>query len=113
MGLRRDVDALGSVLDGVIVGDDLSVLEAEEVVKESPLGPRQPGGFAVIGGDGEAAIVLGEVAMEHLLRLGGGAGVGQPEFAGESVLKGPPEPFHPAFGLGRAGEDQLYAELLE
>lgn len=36
MGLRRDVDALGPVLDRVIIGNDLSVFEAEDVVEGSP-----------------------------------------------------------------------------
>src|SRR2546428_8008969 len=81
--------------------------------RDRPLGPGQPGGLTVGGLDRETAIVVGEVAMEHLFGLGGGAGVGQPEFAGEPVLKGPPQSFHPALGLGRAGKDQLDAELLE
>jgi hypothetical protein len=40
MGLRRDVDALGPVLDRVIIGNDLSVFEAEDVVEGSPLWAR-------------------------------------------------------------------------
>ena len=61
--------------------------------------PGQPGGGGIGRGDGEAAVVPGEVALEDHAGLLLGGGTGEAKLAGEAVLEGAPEAFHPALGL--------------
>jgi hypothetical protein len=74
----RDVDDQRAQPDGVVVSDVALVLEAEDVVERPSRGPGQPGGGGIGRGNGEAAVVPGEVALEDHTGLLLGGGTGEP-----------------------------------
>jgi hypothetical protein len=100
LSVGRDVHDHCSKPDGVVVGNEALVLEAEDVVERPSPGPGQPGGGGIGRGDREAAVVPGEIALEDHTGLLLGGGTGEPELAGEAVLERAPEALHPALGLG-------------
>jgi hypothetical protein len=100
LAVGRDVDDQRAQPDGVVVGDVALVLEAEDVVERPSRGPGQPGGGGIGRGNGEAAVVPGEVTLEDHTGLLLGGGTGEPELAGEAVLERAPEALHPTLGLG-------------
>ena len=71
----------------------------------------------MLGLHGEAGVVAGVVAgqevLQHRRGLIHGPSIGQAEFGYQPVLEGPRRPFHPALGLGRAGEDLPDTQLLQ
>ena len=81
--------------------------------RDLPLGQGSQGGGGIGRGNGEAAVVPGEVALKNHARLLLGRGPGEPELAGQAVLEGAPQAFHPSLGLRGAGSDPARAQLLE
>jgi len=57
--------------------------------------------------------MLGEIALEHDLRLGLSFGSRSSEFTDQPVLESSPQSLDSAFGLRGAGRDQGYPELLQ
>ena len=92
-------------------GDDTGALEAEDFV-QCPLSvPRAVGRLRQIGRDSKPCVIAGQEVPEHGIGLVYGAGAGETQFGHQPVLKSAGGTFHSAFGLGRAGEDLLDAQL--
>ena len=96
--------------EGVVVPDGPLVFEAADAF-ELVRGRRRPPSRR--GRVGEARIIAREKPVEHALRLGERAGLGEAEFTDEPILKGAKEAFDPAFPLRGGGGDPADAELLE
>ena len=109
--LLGDLEALSLPLHDVVVADHALVDEATDAVKI--FRGRPPSGLQVARAAGEAAVVVGNEALQH--EVGGVqiASLGQTEFAGEAILQYAPEAFDAAFGLWAAGGDEGDAELLQ
>jgi hypothetical protein len=55
--------------------------------------------LGVLGGDHKAAVVAGKAALEDLIGIANGAGVGNAKLTDKAALEGAPQPFHATFGL--------------
>ena len=102
-GLGRDLEAAAVPLHDVVVADRAFVNEAADSVEV--LGSRAPRFFGFTRCAAEAPVVVGKEAAENFIGRLEIAGAGQPQFAGEAILKGAPEAFDAAFGLRRVGGD--------
>jgi len=69
VGGGRQLQAMVVEGDGVIIGDAAGVVEAEQVLPVAVCGQRLTGRAGLLGGDGEALVVLGEIGGEHLVGL--------------------------------------------
>jgi hypothetical protein len=98
---------------GVVVPDGPLVLEATNAFELVGGRRRPPGRLGLRGRVGEARIKAREKPVEHALRLGERAGLGEAEFGDEPILEGAKEAFDPAFPFRRGGGDPADAELLE
>src|SRR5213080_1310280 len=47
----RDINAVGTKANGVVIGDGAPVLEAKQLVEPPPIGRRQPGWGGIMRGD--------------------------------------------------------------
>src|SRR5487761_2374696 len=109
--LGRDLEAASAPLHDVVVADRALVMKAADVVEV--LGSRTPGFFGFASRATEAAVVVGQESAQDLV---GGAqivGAGQTQLAGEAILKGAPEAFDAALGLGTLCSDVGDAELIQ
>src|SRR5580704_13726432 len=88
----RDIDDVGLEAHGVVVADHASVLEAEELVEPTVLGPGDPRRVGVLRCDHEAVVVAREAALEDLVGIAHRAGFGQAHLTDEAVLEGSPQP---------------------
>ena len=107
--LGRDLEALAFPLHDVVVADDAFVLERADTV--DVFWSRSPGLGGVAWGTREAAIVVGDEAVQHAV---GGVQVGsasETEFAAQAILEYAPEAFDAAFGLWRLCGDEGAAEF--
>ena len=66
-------------------------------------GSGTPSLFLIARGATEATVVVGQEAAQDLVSGVQIGGTGQTEFAGEAILKGAPEAFDAALGLGALG----------
>ena len=112
-GQGRQGDEVGAQGDGVIGGDDASIMQAEAAseIEAARQGAEVARGIG--GGTGEALVIVGAEAGEHGVGLGQSRGTGEAEFADQAVLAGAPGALDAAFGLGRVGGDLLDAEFFE
>ena len=62
---------------------------------------------------GEAGVEARQEVIEHGSGLANGPGVSQAQFGDQPVLEGLRHAFHPALGLGRAGEDLPDPQFLQ
>src|ERR1700730_651069 len=99
--------------DDVIGADHALVAEAEAAGEIEAERKRAEGGLSLAVTDGEALIIIGAEAGEDLVGGVEIAGLGEAEFADQTVLAGAPDALDAAFGLGRVGGDLLNAEFLQ
>ena len=99
--------------EGIVVPDGPLVLEAADPVELVGGRSRPPGRLGLRGRVREARIIAREKPVEHALRLGERAGLGEAEFGDEPILKGAKEAFDPAFPFRRGRRDPADAEFLE
>src|SRR6202162_4871615 len=109
--LGRDLETASVPLHDIVVADAALVMEAADAVQI--FGSGTPSSSRLARRATEAAVVVGQETTKDLV-----AGVqivrtGQAEFAGEAILKGAPEAFDAALGLGTVGGDVGDAELLQ
>src|SRR5499426_859443 len=97
--------------DGMILSDGALLFKAQGSFDLGGAG-SSPGGMR-LGGLGEFTVMLGEVTLEHDLRLGLSFGSRSSEFTDQSVLESSPQSLDSALGLGGAGRDQGHPELLQ
>src|SRR5262245_21968269 len=108
----RDLKERAFKGDGMILSDGALLLKAKSSLDLGGAG-FSPGGLGLGGWLGEFAVVLGEIALEHNLRLGLSFGPRSSEFTDQSVLESSPQSLDSALGLGGAGRDQGHPELLQ
>src|ERR1700675_4996083 len=109
--LGRDLEAASVPLHDIVVADAALVMEAADAIEI--FGSGTPSFFRIARRATEAAVVVGQETTKDLV---GGVQIvrtGQAEFAGEAILKGAPEAFDAALGLGTVGGDVGDAELLQ
>src|SRR6266481_1296201 len=99
---------LGDLKDRSFETDGVVVAYGTLLLKTQGLGDLvqadfSPGGHRVSRGLRELTVMLGEVALQHGLRLG--LRLCPSELADEAVLKGPPQSFDSALGLRGARQD--------
>src|SRR5262249_43049548 len=75
--------------DGMILSDGALLLKAKSSFDQGGAG-FSPGGLRLGGWLGEIAVVLGEIALEHDLRLGLSFGSRSSEFTDQPVLESSP-----------------------
>src|SRR6266404_5675336 len=108
--LGRDLEAASIPLHDIVVADAALVMKAADAIQI--FGSGTPSLFRIARCASEAAVVVGQEVVKDLV---GGTQIrctGQAEFAGEAVLKGAPEAFDAALGLGTLGSDVGDAQLL-
>src|ERR1700693_4155922 len=109
--LGRDLETASVPLHDIVVADAALVMEAADAVQI--FGSGTPSFFRIARRATEAAVVVGQETTKDLV---GGVQIvrtGQAEFAGEAILKGAPEAFDAALGLGTVGGDVGDGELLQ
>ena len=89
------------------------IAKAENVVQSQPPVELSPRRRTLFGWPGEAFIVGGEIDREHRVGLLHRRRAGQPQFADQPVLKGPPHTFNASFGLWRTRGDRHDAQFLQ
>jgi len=113
MRAGEDLEHVLAELHGIVIGHGALVGEAADVL-EVLVGGQRPVGAVRIGGCvSEARIVAWEELREDRIRFLQSAGASPAEFAGQAILKGPPEPFDATLGLRRGGRDPADAEVLQ
>src|SRR4029434_9217980 len=98
--------------DGMVLSDGALLFKAQGSFYLGGAG-FSPGGLCLGGWLGEFAVMLGEVTLEHDLRLGWVFGPRFSEFTDQPVLEGSPQSLDSALGLRGAGRDQGHPKLLE
>jgi len=109
--LGRDLEAATVPLHHVVIADGAFVDEATYPIQV--LGSGTPCFFSFAWCATEAPVVIRKESAEDFVGRFQIANPGQPQFAGEAILKGAPEAFDAAFGLRRVGSNVGDAELLE
>ena len=109
--LGRDLEAASVPVDDVVVADAALVLKAADAVEI--LGSGAPSFFRFARRAAEAAIVVRQESAQDLVGSIPIVGTGQTQLTGEAILKGAPETFDSAFGLGTLCSDVGDAELLQ
>lgn len=109
--LGMNLQPLTVPLHNVVVADDALVGEAADAFEI--LRSRAPSLFGIARNASEAAIIIGDEALQHSVCGIQIAGSSEAEFAGEAILKNTPETFDAAFGLRRLRGDESDAELRE
>ena len=99
--------------DGVVGGDDAPVLQAETAGEMEASRQAAKVRSGVGGGVGEALVIVGAEPGEHGVGLFDGGGLGEAEFADQTILASAPDALDAALGLGREGGDLLDAEFFE
>ena len=99
--------------DDVIGGDHALVAEAEAAGEVEARRQSAKVALSLASGDGEALVVVGAEAGEHVVGGVKVAGLSEAEFADQAVLAGAPGALDAAFGLGRVGGDLLDAEFFQ
>src|SRR5438132_11393638 len=95
---------LGDLKDSPFETDGIVVAYGTLLLKTQGLGDLvqadfSPGGHRVSRGLRELTVMLGEVALQHGLRLSLGLRLCPSELADEAVLKGTPQSFDSALGM--------------
>jgi hypothetical protein len=99
--------------DGVVVGDDALVLEAEDGVGLETGGPGAVGRLGLCGRDSETGVVARQEALQDLVGVFERVGSGLAQGFDEAVLEGAEEALDAALGLGGMGWDQLDGQLVQ
>jgi hypothetical protein len=108
-----DGEAVAAERDGVVLGDDAFVLEAEDGIGHEAGGPGAVGGSWLGGRDDEAGVVAGQEVVQDAVGIVQGAGVSLAQGFDEAVLEGAEETLDASFGLGRIGREELDGKLME
>lgn len=109
--LGRDLEAASIPLHDVVVANAALVEEAADAIKI--FGSGAPSFFRFARRATEAPVVVGQEAAKDFVRGVEIGSPGQTQFAGETILKGAPEAFDAALGLGTLSSDVGDAELVE
>jgi len=109
----RELEFFVAEGNGVVKGDDAAIAETEATGEIDSARKATEVVFRLAWRDGEAPVKVGQERNEHLVGLFAGGGVGEPEFAAQTILASAPEAFDASFGLGRVGGDLLDAEFLK
>ena len=109
----RQGDDMSAESYGVVGGDDALIVQAETTGEIEAARETAKVRSRVGGGAGEALVIVGAELGEHGVGLFQSWGLGETEFADETVLAGAPGALDAAFGLRRVGGDRLDAELIE
>ncbi len=112
-GQRGQRDRVRAQSDGVIGGDGTLIVQAEAAGQIEAAGQAAEVAGGIGGGTGEALVVIGAKAGEHGVGLLQSHGLGEAEFADQTVLAGAPGALDAALGLGRVGGDLGDAELFQ
>jgi hypothetical protein len=112
-GQRWKRDGVGPESDDVVGADHALIAKAETAGEIEARGEGAEVALGLASRDGEALVVVGAKAGEDLVGRVEMAGVGEAEFADQTVLPGAPGALDAAFGLGREGGDLLDAEFFE
>ena len=97
--------------DGVVLSDGALLFKAQGFFNLGGAG-FSPGGLQLGGWLGELVVMLGEMTLEHDLRLGLVFGPRSSEFTDQAVLESSPQSLDSALGLRGACRDQGHPELL-
>ena len=109
--LGRDLEPAALPLHDVVVADDAFVQERADAV--GSVGGGTPGFGGVARGAREAAVIVGDEALQYGIGRGEITSIGEAELAAQAILKDTPEAFDAAFGLRRLCGDEGDAELRE
>lgn len=109
----RKLDSFAAESDGVIGGDGSLISEAEAACEIEATGQSAEVVFGLSWGDGESLVKVGKEAFEHGVGLLAGRGLGETQFADETILEGSPEAFDASLGLRRTSRDLLDSEFVE
>ena len=112
-GQRRQSDGVIAESYGVIGGNDALILQAEAAGEIEASGQAAKVGSRVGGGTGEALVIVGAEGGEDGVGLFKSGGVGEAEFADQTILTGAPGALDTALSLGRMSGDLFDAELIE
>ena len=97
--------------DGVVVGDNTVVLEAEDGVEFGSMSTRAVSRIGALRDHRKAAIEATEESREEGVALGNGADVGQLQLLDKSILEGAPKAFDSALGLRGVRSDESDTQL--
>ena len=89
----------------MVLSDGALLFKAQGFFDLSGVG-FSPGGLRLDSPLGELVVVLGELTLEHDLRLGLVFRPRSSEFTDQAVLESSPQPLDSALGLRRTGRDQ-------
>src|SRR6202030_2588821 len=109
--LGRGLGAASGPLHHIVVADRVMGMKAADAVQI--FGSGTPSLFLSARGATEATVVVGQEATQDLVSGVQIGGTGQAEFAGEAILKGAPEAFDAALGLGTVGSNVGDAQLFQ
>ena len=99
--------------DGVVAGDSALLDDAEDLARHL-LGVGDEGRALLLGVDGEAGVVLGDVmALQRGVGRLDGLDSGEPQLLGEQVLQGGEQPLGASPRLWRIGGDVLDTQMRE
>jgi hypothetical protein len=107
----RELQPAHAEADGVVPSDRTRVATAEDPVQLTRRPP--PDGGDVRGRARKAPVVVGNEGGQELLGRLKAGDTTHPQFTGEAILQGGPEPFDPALGLRRVGRDVGDPQILE
>ena len=110
-GAGQDLQGAPLVLDRVVPSHFAGALETEDFIQRPISVPGTIGRRVQFSRHGEPEVVAGQEVPQHGVGLVDGPGSGQTQFHHQPVLEGSGGAFHPALGLGRAGEDLLDAQF--
>lgn len=106
----KDVRAEG---DGVVVGDDARVLEAEDGIRDEMGGPGTIGALWPGCRPGKARIVASEESREEGVRGVCGGDAREAQFGDEPILQGAKDALNAALGLRTGGGHPVDPEFLQ
>ena len=111
MGLLGDLEATTVPLHDIVIADDAFVHETADPFEA--FWDRTPGGLLFARLPGETAVVIHDELAQHGVGRVDVVCLGEPQFAGETILEHAPETLDAAFGLWAASGDEGDTELLE
>lgn len=111
--IGKDLEDVRSEGDGVVIGDDAPVLEAEDGLGGQVLGPGPIGELRPDSGSSETRIVAAEESREEGIRRVLVGDAGQAEFGHEAVLEGTEDALDAALRLGAGRGHPADAQVLQ
>lgn len=97
---RGDVDDELAEVDGVVIADRATELEAEHLMVGALFRPGQVRRHRIRRWNAEAAVVAGQIALQDDVSRFPRGRIGEAQLAAQAILKGAPEAFHTTLRLG-------------